>query len=137
MFLLGAHMNRSGKSAPKQIVLYLGDNTLAIKTVEPKNRNERNELRELDKKGLVKLRIIDVSAGCIVHKGILQKLIDDLSLQKPCFEAVDRNMEAPSLLQICASNISLRKTALCPEQFEKKVCEENLLLEDYKKSGRQ
>lgn len=104
----------------KQIVLYLDGKNLELKIVGPKNNNELNELKELDKKGLIKFRVIDAYAAFIVHKGILQKLINDLSVQNPFYEIIDRNIKTPSLLQIYTSNVSLRKTVLSPEQFEKK-----------------
>lgn len=132
VFKLGGNMNNIDEFVLKQIVLYLDGKSLELKMVDPKNNNELNELKELDKKGLVKFQIIDASAGFIVHKGILQKLINDLSGQNPFSEIIDHNIKSPSLLQICASNVLLRKTALSPEQFEKKVHEENLALENYK-----
>ena len=124
-------MNSIDEFALKQIVLYLDGKNLELKTVDPGNDDEQDELEELDKKGLVKFSVIDASGGFIVHKNILQKLIDDLSGQNPFSEIIDRHIKSPSLLQICASNVRLRKTALSPEQFKKKVYEENLMLENH------
>ncbi|MCG8635082.1 MAG: hypothetical protein MI863_14705 [Desulfobacterales bacterium] len=124
-------MNSIDELVLKQIVLYLDGKNLELKTVDPGNDDERDELEKLDKKGLVKFRVIDASGDFIVHKNILQKLIDDLSGQSPVSEIIDRNIKTPSLLQICALNVWLRKTPLSPEQFRKKVYEENLVLENY------
>ena len=126
------HMHNMDELAIKQIILYLNNKSLELKTAGSGNDDELNELKELYKKGLFKVRVIDASAGFIVHKNILQKLMDDLSGQHPFSEIIDRHIKSPGLLQICASNVWLRKIALSPEQFEKKVCEENLLLESYK-----
>ncbi len=125
-------MHNMDELAIKQIILYLNGKSLELKTAVPDNDDELSELKELYKKGLVKVRVIDASAGFIAHKNILQKLIDDLSGQHPFSEIIDRHIKSPGLLQICASNVWLRNTALSPEQFEKKVCQENLLLDSYK-----
>ena len=125
-------MNNIDELVLKQVVLYLDGKNLELKIVGPNNDDELDELKKLDKKGLVKFRIIDASAGFIAHKGILQKLINDLSGQNPFSEIIDRNIKNPGLLQICASDVRLKKTALSPEQFKKKVREENLRLENYK-----
>lgn len=125
-------MNSIDESGLKQIILYLGGERLEFKIVCPQNNNELNELKGLDKKGLVKFRVIDASAGFVAHKDILQKLINDFSDQNPFSEIIDRNIKSPSLLQIYASNVWLRKTALSYEQFERMVREENLMLENYK-----
>lgn len=116
----------------KQIVLYLEGKSLGLKMVDPQNSDELNELKKLDKKGLVKFQVIDASTDFIAHKGILQKLITDFSKQNSFSEIVDRKIKSQSIVQICASNIWLRKSGLTPEQFEKKVREENLMLENYK-----
>ena len=124
-------MHETDEIAVKKIILYMDGKTLELKTTGPDNDDERNELRELDQKGLVKIRIIDASAEVIAHKNILQKLIDNLGCQQAFSEIIDRHIKSPGVLKICASNVWLRKTALSAEQFGKKVCEENLLLESY------
>ena len=125
-------MNSIDESALKQIILYLGGERLEFKIVCPQNNNELNELKGLDKKGLVKFQVIDASAGFIAHEDIMYKLINDFSGQNSFSEIIDRNIKSPSLLQIYASNVWLRKTALSYEQFERMVREENLMLENYK-----
>ncbi len=126
-------MTKIDKFALKQIVIDLNNESLAIKVVDPKNEDELNELKELDKKGLAKFQVIDASASFIAHKGILEKLIDDLSnISKVVSEIVDRTQKSNSLVQIFASNIWLRKYELTPAQFEQLVREENLMLENYK-----
>lgn len=49
-------MNSIDESALKQIILYLGGERLEFKIVCPQNNNELNELKGLDKKGLVKCK---------------------------------------------------------------------------------
>lgn len=121
----------------KQIVFCLNDESLALQMIDPANSNELNELRELDKRGLTKFLVIDTSAGFIAPKCVLQKLIDDFSnSDRVSSEIVDRSQQGHNLVQIHASNIWLRKSALTPAQFQKMVREEDLILENYKNSRR-
>ncbi len=126
------NINGTDDLSLKQIILYLGGKSLELKITGPENNNELNELKELDKQGLVKFQVIDASSGFVARKDILQKLINDLSTQNAFTEIVDRNIKSPSLVQICASNVWLRKSKLTPEEFEKMVCEEDLMLEKYR-----
>ena len=121
------------ESALKQVILYLDAKNLELKIIGPNNNHELKELEKLDEQGLVKFQVIDASAGFIAHKDISQKLVHDLSGHNSFAEIVDRNIKSPSLVQICASNVWLRKSKLTPEQFEKMICEENLILKNYKK----
>ena len=126
-------MKISDELSLKKIVLYLEGNSLSLQRVGPANSDELNELRELYKKGLTKFLVIDASIGFIVHKGIEQKFIDDLSSSDRVFsEIVDRSQQGHSLVQIYASNIWLRKTDLTPAQFQQLAHEEDLILENYK-----
>ena len=127
-------MNKIDEFALKQIILYLDGESLVLQMVDPKNSDELNELKKLDKKGLIKFQIIDASARFIAHKGILQKLINDLSSCNSAFsEIVDRTQGSHSLVQIYASKIWLRKSELTPVQFEQLVRKENLILENLQK----
>jgi len=117
----------------KKIVLYLDGNSLMLQRMSPANRDELNELRELDKRGLTQFLVIDTSASFIAPKCVLEKLIDDFSNGDSVFsEIVDRSQQGHSLVQIHASNIWLRKSALTPAQFQIMVREEDLILENYK-----
>ena len=127
-------MKIPGGFSLKKIVLYLDGNSLSLQRVGPVDRNELNELQELDKKGLAKFVIIDASTGFIAHKGMEQKLIDDLSSgDKVVSEVVDRSHKGHSLVQIYASNICLRKIKLTPEKYKQLVREEDLMLKGYTK----
>ena len=84
---------------------------------------------------MTKFLVIDASTGFIAHKGTEQKLIDDLSHSDRVFsEILDRSQQGHSLVQIYASNIWLRKSELTPAQFKQLVREEDLILENYKKT---
>jgi len=127
-------MNKLDKFCLKQIVLYLDGESLAIQKIVPTNSNELSELRELAEKGLTKLLIVDASTSFIVHKGIEQKLIDDLSVNKITSRIIERSQQGHNLIQIHASNIWLRKLKLTPSQFQQLILEEDLILNNYNKT---
>ena len=114
--------------ALKHVVLYLNRKKLELKLVDPKNNDELNELKNLDEQGLVKFQVIDASAGFIGHKDIMHKIVNDFSGQNVFSQIIDRNIKTPGLIQIYASNVWLKKSKLTPEEFEKMVREENLIL---------
>lgn len=132
--MLGGKMKKPDGLSLKQIVLYLNGESLTLQMIDPANSDELNELRELDKRELTKFLVIDTSASFIAPKCVLQKLVDDFSNGDRVFsEIVDRSQQDHNLVQIHASNIWLRKSALTPTQFQKMVREEDLILENYKK----
>jgi hypothetical protein len=117
-----------------KIVLYLDGKCLTLHKADPANSDELNELKELDKQGLTKVLVVDTSASFIADKRAIDRLICNLSdSDKAITELVDRSQQGQSSVQIYASNISLRKYALTPDQYQKLVCEEDLILEDYNK----
>lgn len=133
--ILGGKMNKLDEFSLKQVVLYLDGESLTLQRVVPANSDELNELRELDKRGLTKFLVIDTSASFLASKCVLEKLIDDFCNGDRVFsEIVDRSQQGQNLVQIHASNIWLRKSALTPVQFQKMAREEDLILENYKNS---
>lgn len=131
--LLSGQMMISDGLSLKKVVLYLDGKSLTLQSVDPANSDERNELKELEEKGLTKIQVVDTSASFITDKSMLQKLIDDFSHSDGIFSTiVDRSQKGHSLVQIHAANIWLRKYGLTPEQYQQRVHEEDLMLEDYK-----
>lgn len=121
----------------KKMVLYLDDKSLTLQRANPINSDELKELKELDKKGLTKVLVIDTSASFIADKRAVQKLIHNFSDRSRVFsELADRSLQGHNSIQIYASNIWLRKYGLTPEQYQKLVREEDLILEDYKKQDK-
>ncbi len=115
----------------KQVVLYLERERLSLHTVGPVNRAELNELRALDQKGLTKFMIADVSCH-FVAQGARHKLFDDFNNGDSVFtEILDRTRHEHSIVQIHASQISVRKVGLMPEHFQQLVEKENEMLKKY------
>lgn len=127
-------MNKPNGLPLKKIVLYLDGKSLTLQKADPANSDELEELKELDKKGLTKVLVVDTSASFIADKRALQKYIHNLSdSDKSLSEIIDRSQQGHYSVQIYASNIWLRKYGLTPEQYQKLVREEDLILEDYNK----
>lgn len=131
--MMSEKMKKADDSTLKLVVLYLNGDSLTLQRVAPSNKDELIELRELDNQELTKFLVIDSSISFVAHKCAVYKLIDDLSNNNSDLtDIIDRSQQGQSLVQINASNIWLRKSALTPEQFQKLVREEDLLLENYK-----
>lgn len=127
-------MNEQDRFIPKQIVLTISANALALQEIDPASDAELNELQQLDEKGLAKCVVVDTSASFIAPKYLLKKLVSKLSKGNHVFsEIVDRSPGGHNLVQIRASNIWIRKTSITPEQFQQLAHEEDLILKDYKK----
>ena len=115
------------------IVLCLNGDNLTLQRITPASSDELKELQELDEEGLTKFLVVDTSASFIAPKCLLQKLINDFSNDSSVFsKIVDRSSDGHNLVEIHASNVWIRKTALTPAQYQQLVYEENLILKNYK-----
>ncbi|MCF6257755.1 MAG: response regulator [Gammaproteobacteria bacterium] len=136
-FLLKPHPSKTLKEkleecAVKQIVLYLGDETLSMSRIGPANSEELTELRRLDKKGIAKFTVIGAPFQFLAHKNIQHKLLHEFNNSDFQYtELLDRTHEEHSMIQIHASKIWLKKQSLTPEQFQKMIEEENEQLKKY------
>ena len=123
---------KPGGLSLKKIVLYLDGKSLTLQRADPANSDELEELKELDKKGVTKVLVVDTSASFISDKRALQRLICNLSdSDKTLSEIIDRSQQGHNLVQIYASNICLRKYGLTPDHYQKLVREEDSILESY------
>jgi len=118
----------------KQTMLYMDGESLSMRQVGPADREELTELRMLNKKGMTKFTTVDISLRFLAHKNAQDKLLDDFGEDNFQFaEILDRTCQGHNAIQIHASQIWLKKESLTPEQFQKRIREENALLEKYKK----
>ena len=116
----------------KQSVLYREGERLSLHRVGPANGQELQELRALHNKGLTKLRVVDVSVECLAHQIAEDKLYADLSCgDSVSTDLIDRTERSQAVVQIRASEISIRKVGVSAERFEQLVREEDELLKDY------
>ncbi len=61
----------------KQMILYLEGKNLSVRKVGPTDKEEFMELRMLDKKGITKFTVVDVSFRFFAHKNVQNKLLDN------------------------------------------------------------
>jgi len=113
----------------KQVILYLDDESLSMHKVGPADRKELTALRMLDKKGITKFTIVDISFRFFAHKNMPNKLVDDFSDDNFRFaKIVDRSDQGCNVIHVHASQVWLKKVRLTPEQFRKQVEEEDEML---------
>ncbi len=116
----------------KQVVLYQEGESLSLHKVGPANGEELNELIMLDKIGVTKFTVVDVSFRFLAHKCAQNKLLDDFSHGDSILtEVLDRTRQRPGVVQIHASKIHMRKTSLTPAQFRQLIREENEAMKKY------
>ncbi len=119
----------------KQMILYLEGESLSMRQVGPADREELTELRMLNKKGMTKFTAdVNTSFRFLAHKNAQNKLLEDFGKDNFRFaEILDRTCQGHNVIQIHASQIWLKKVSLTPEEFQKRVREEDALLKKYEK----
>jgi len=116
----------------KQMILYLDGESLSMRRVGSADREELTELRMLNKKGITKFTVVDISFHFLAHKNALNKLLGDFGENDfRSAEILDRTDQGHNVIQIYASQIWLKKRSLTSEQFQKWVGEEDALLKKY------
>ncbi len=118
----------------KQMILYRDDESLSMCQAGPADREELTELRMLNKKGMTKFTVADISFRFLAHKNAQDKLLDEFAEDNFRFaEILDRTRQGRSVIQIHASQIWLKKISLTPEQFQARIRAEDALLKGYEK----
>ena len=84
------------------------------------NKEELQELMELKKKGLTKLRLVGTDAIFIVHKNIQNKISHDIIGEgKELSEFIDRSEKEPGKCHLYRVNLHVTKDIFTPEEFNK------------------
>jgi hypothetical protein len=113
----------------KLFILHLNGNSMSLQAMNPLNTDEYNELRRLDEKGLTKFIVIDSSSSYQFHTSVIKKMIRTIrAVDNPDFEFVDYTRKQQRLVQIKASNISVRETDFVIDKYQKMEHEEGDLL---------
>ncbi|NOY73624.1 MAG: response regulator [Gammaproteobacteria bacterium] len=116
----------------KQNVLYLNGESLSVNKVGPADSEELIELRMLDKKGVTKFTVVDVSCRFLAYKNMKNELLDnfggDNSETNEILGCTEQECEQ---VQIYVSRKYLKKTHLTPKEFWVKVTRENEILKRY------
>jgi CheY-like chemotaxis protein len=116
----------------KSFKLEFKGNDIFIEKEMPMNPDELIELRELDKKGLVKFSLINTGYKFIVHKNLQNKISHDfIAKGKKLSEFLDRSPDDPGIIHLYASNLHANKRHILPEVLEQLSQEENEDLKSY------
>jgi hypothetical protein len=111
----------------KLFILFINGESLNLQIVSPTNSVEISKLKNLNRKGLTKLLVIDTSYSYIFHQNNMQKLINNLSTKDNSVnELIDCTPDNHGLVQIYAKNIWYRKLALSEQEYESRIKEEKV-----------
>jgi len=120
--------------AVKQNILYLDGENLSMRKAGPADGEELTELRMLDKKGVAKFTVVDISFRFLAHKNTQNKLFDDFSDSGFRFsEILERTYQGLDVIQTQTSRAWLKKMNLTPEQLRKQVKKEDEILKKYER----
>ncbi len=101
-------------------------NTLALRKETPMNKEELQELIQLKKKGLTKLKLVGTDYTFVVHKNIQNKISHDLVGEgKELSEFIDRSETEPGRCHLYKVNLHITKDLFTLEELEGAIQEEN------------
>lgn len=104
--------------------LLLGQNkhTVTLEKAMPMNPEELQELRELKKNGLTKLKLVGLDTTFIVHKNIQNKISHDfVAERKEIAEFIDRSPDEPGRCHLYKANLYVTKDILLPEELAEAI----------------
>ncbi|MFH0974855.1 MAG: response regulator [Spirochaetota bacterium] len=108
------------------------DREVIIKKETPMNKEELQELIELKKKGLTKLKLIGTETTFIVHKNIQNKISHDIIGEgKELSEFIDRSEKEPGRCHLYKVNLHVTKDIFTPQELEKAIQIENEIAEKF------
>ncbi len=98
------------------------------------NREELQELIELKKKGLTKLKLVGIGATFIVHRNIQNKIsYDIIGAGKELSEFIDRSETEPGRCHLYKANLHVTKDIFTPEELESAIRIEDQIAEKFTK----
>ncbi|MGR3317079.1 MAG: response regulator [Candidatus Anammoxibacter sp.] len=114
--------------------LYCKNNDIYIKKEMPMDAEELNELRELKKKGLTKLKLVGTKHTFIVHKNIQNKISHDLIGEgKEISEFIDRSPEEPGRCHLYKTNLHVTKDLFIPDELKEASEKEDIIAIKFEK----
>ena len=110
----------------KSILVNLNGKDVSIIKVMPMNADELQELRELKKQGLTKLKLVGLGHVFIVHKNIQNKISHDLIGEcKELSEFIDRSPSEPGRCHLYKANLHVTKDLFLPEELDEAIRKED------------
>ncbi len=116
----------------KQNILCLDGESLSVRKAGPADSEELIELRMLDKKGITKFTVIDISCRFLAYKNMQNELLDDFGAGNVQVTEIPGCTEQEcEQIQVYASQTYFKKTHLTPKELWGKVKRENEILKKY------
>ncbi|MCU7935269.1 MAG: response regulator [Candidatus Thiodiazotropha sp. (ex Dulcina madagascariensis)] len=110
----------------KLISVDINDEDVSITRVTPMNSEELQELRDLKKQGLTKLKLVGLGHAFVVHRNIQNKISHDLiGENKELSEFIDRSPSEPGRCHLYKANLHVTKDLFLPEELEEAIRDEN------------
>lgn len=106
---------------------------LSIKKGMPMDQQHAQELRELKKQNLIKVKFDEISgAEVVVHKNIINKIVQDFNIKKQFISTfLNRNPEKPTKCVLLGNNCRMPQIYLENTDYEKELQAENEEVEKY------
>lgn len=116
----------------KPLLVKFGEDEILVIEGRTMNPKEMQELRELRKQSLTKLKLVGLDHSFVVHKNIQNKISHDLIGEgKEISEFIDRSPSEPGRCQLYKANLYVTKDMLLPEELEEEIRKENENAEKY------
>jgi len=110
----------------KPVSVNVNCNEISFTKVMPMNSEELQELRELKKQGLTKMKLVGLGHAFIVHRNIQNKISHDLiGESKELSEFIDRSPSEPGRCHLYKANLHVTKDLFLPEELEEAIRNEN------------
>ena len=111
----------------KSETMIFKDNLVEIKKEMPMDQQHAQELRELKKQNLIKVKFDDISgAEVVVHKNIINKIVQDFNIKKQFVSTfLNRNPEKPTKCVLFGNNCRMPQVYLENEEYESELKKEN------------
>ncbi len=106
--------------------IYFEKDKLYLKKEMPMDQKELQELVELKKKGLTKLKLVGLNQTFVVHKNIQNKISHDLiGEDKELTEFVDRSENEPGRCHLYKANLHVTKDLFIPDELKEAIKNED------------
>ncbi|MEJ2612654.1 MAG: response regulator [Candidatus Thiodiazotropha sp.] len=116
----------------KPLAINVSNGALSISKVMPMNQEELQELRELKKQGLTKLKLVGLGHSFVVHKNIQNKISHDLIGQsKELSEFIDRSPSEPGRCHLYKANLHVTKDLFLPTELDEAIQKEDEIAARY------